>query len=202
MDKLLATVPKNMLAFLAIVGFILLIALVQPPASVCDSQLEIIQHSQRHFLFPDPKSKLVKTTKFEKLRDQCKITNSPGGCYELFQKMKTFLHDLGTMGGECASAVGDVSEYKRAMIETADLMVRLAWGDAPPSAYHAKFGWLDTADISLYCTLKARLISTYGDEFWNGFREKMMKDLPGAQTLPRNQIWDMSIFSENCARYP
>jgi hypothetical protein len=78
----------------------------------------------------------------------------------------------------------------------------LAWGETPPTAYHAKFGWLDTADVSLYCGLKTRIIAFYGDPAWSAFREKMMKELPGAKDLARNQVWDMSLFSENCSRYP
>lgn len=131
------------------------------------------------------------------------MTNNPGGCYELFSLMKSFLQDLSTVTQECGSAVGGVKEFNRALWETADLMVRLAWGDAPPSAYHAKFAWLDTADIALYCKLKNRIQIIYGEQAWNSFREKLMtKELPGAKDVPRNQVWDMSIFSENCARYP
>ena len=75
-------------------------------------------------------------------------------------------------------------------------------GEKPPAAYHSKFGWLDTADISLYCKLKGRYQATYGEGAWTSLREKMMKELPGAAEMPRNQVWDMIIFSENCARYP
>jgi len=201
MDKFLAGIPKNTLAFLAIVGGMLLIILTQPPVSVCDAQLDVIKASQRLLLFKDPKSKMVKTTKFETLRDRCKATNDPGGCYELFQASKLLLQDLETLSRDCASAAGGVPEIKRALWDTMDLLVRLAWGEKPPSAY-AKFGWLDTADVSLFCKMKNRLQVIFGEPTWNRYRDKMMVELPGAKELPRNQVWDMSIFSENCARYP
>lgn len=203
MDKFLSSIPKNLLAALAIVGGMLFIIISDPPKSVCDSQLEVIRTSQKLFLFLDPKKKAVKTTKFEALRDQCRATNNPGGCYELFNSMKVFLQDLSTVTRDCGGAVGGVAEFKRALWETADLIVRLAWGETPPTAYHAKFAWLDTADIALYCKLKNRIQIIYGEPAWNNFREKLMtKELPGAKDIPRNQVWDMSIFSENCARYP
>ncbi|MBX3021469.1 MAG: hypothetical protein KF799_07290 [Bdellovibrionales bacterium] len=202
MDRWLAQFSKNTIAFVAIVGGILFIVLTSPPHSVCDSQIEVIKEAQKAFLYTDPKSKLVKTTKYQTLRDRCKATNNPGGCYELFQNMKVLLQDLSAVPSECGSAVGGVTEVNRALWETAELLVRLAWGEKPPASYHQKFGWLDAADINLFCKLKARITYLYGEPAWNSFREKMMAELPGARDLNRNQVWEMILFSENCARYP
>ena len=202
MDRLLSIVPKSVIAFAAIVGGILFIVLSEPPHTICDSQLEIIKEQQKKFLYLDPKSKHIKTTKYENLRDHCKATNNPGGCYELFQEMKTLLHDLSTLSNQCAPEIGGIKEIRKPVWEIAELLVRLAWGEKPTEAYHAKFGWLDTADISFFCQMKARIYILYGEPAWAKFREKMMKELPGAKDLPRNQVWDMSLFSENCARYP
>ncbi len=202
MDKFLAQIPKSTLAFLAIVGGIILIVMIRPPSSICDSQIEVIKESQKKFLYKNPKSKMVKTTKFQQKLEFCKTTNNPGGCYELFQDIKVLLHDLSNLTHECASSVSGLSEFKRALWDSMDLMVKLAWGEKPPTAYNAKFGWLDTADITLYCQLKNRLQIIYGESAWDSYREKMMRELPGAKDLSRNQVWDMTIFSENCARYP
>jgi hypothetical protein len=202
MDKYLAMIPKNILAFLAITGGIAFIIFSQPPNSICDSQLEVINKSQRNFLYQDPKMKGVTTSAYERLRDYCKNANNPGGCYELFQGLKNMIHDLETFTSECVGAVGGVTEYKRALWQSADMMVRLAWGEAPPAAYTTKLGWLDTADISLFCKLKARVVIFYGQPEWEQFREKMMGELPGAKDLPRNQVWELSLFSVPCERYP
>ncbi len=70
------------------------------------------------------------------------------------------------------------------------------------SAVSAGVRWLDTADIALFCQLKSRIMAFYGEDSWVALRERMMRDLPGAKDLPRNQVWDLSLFSENCARYP
>lgn len=210
MDALLRVIPKNLIAFLAITGGILFIVLSQPPHTVCDSQLEVIKKAQEKFLYKDPKSKKVNTTRYQTLYDHCKITNNPGGCYELFQEMKVLLYDLGTLSSECSGPLGAVPEHKRALWDVTELLIRLAWGDKPPESYHAKFGWLDTADVSLYCRLKERIIAFYGDAAWTRFREPYLnpknqnnvKELPGSKDMTRNQIWDMSLLSENCARYP
>ncbi len=202
MDRILSIIPRNMVAFVAIVAGILFLVLSDPPHTLCDSQLEVLRESQKFFLYTDPKQPKIKTTKFERLRDRCKLTNDQGGCYELFLELKKMLYDFNTVSNDCGSSAGSVSEYKRALWESTELLIRLAWGEKPPEAYHSKFGWLDKADMSLYCNLKDKIQSWYGEASWSTFREKMMRELPGAKDMARNLVWDMSLFSENCARYP
>jgi len=195
-------IPKWFVAVLVIGGGIVGLLIYSPPHTVCKSQLEVFQEAQKHFLFLDPKKKKIETTKFRELIDHCKITNSPGGCYELFQETKMMLRDVGAVPSDCLSRLGEIAEVKKALTEVVELLVRLAWGEKPPGTYYQKFGWLDTADISLYCQLKDATTKVYGDEKWDSFREKMFKDLKGADKMNRNEIWDMTLFSENCARYP
>jgi hypothetical protein len=203
MDALLRVIPKNMLAFLAIAGGILFwVVIYDPPHTVCDSQLEAVKKTQAKFLYKDPKAKKINTTRYQTLYDNCKVTNQPGGCYELFREMKRLLEDLSNLSRECGAELGAVAEHKKALWDVMDLLLRIAWGTQPPGAYHAKFGWLDTADISLFCSLKNRITTFYGELAWSTFREKMMKELPGAKDLAREQVWDLSLFSENCSRYP
>jgi hypothetical protein len=214
MGQFLEMIPKNILAFAAIVGGILFIVFViQPPHTLCDSQVEVINKAQENFLAENARSKRLlsgKTdkalsTRYERLRDQCDATNDPGGCYELFQEMRTFLRDLNSLTAECSTALANSGPYGKALRETLERMVRIAWGSAPPASYTVKFGWLDASDINLFCRLKDRYVTFYGEDGANGwerFRENLMQSLPGAKDLPRNQIWDLSIFSTVCARYP
>ncbi len=141
-------------------------------------------------------------TKYQSLADRCKRSNNPGGCYELFSGIKTLLTDLESLTRECGSSAGNNPEVKAAIKDTLELIVRLAWGEKPPASYHAKFSWLDAADISLFCKLRNRYQAMSGDEAWKSFRQRLLTELPGAKELPQNEVWDLSIFSENCARYP
>lgn len=202
MKNWLATLSKNTLAFCAIAGGIAFIILSSPPHTVCDSQLERVKESEKGFLYKDPKSKFQVTTKYQRLRDQCKGSNNPGGCYEFFQSVKALLTDLENVSGECNPRVGAIGEVRTALFESAELLVRLAWGEKPPAAYHAKFRWLDTADVALFCKLKSRMSLMYGNSAWENLREKLMGDLPGVKDMTRTQVWEMVLFSENCSRYP
>ena len=195
--------PKNILAFLSIAGGIVLILVIHPPYTVCESQIEVVKKAQQSFLYREkPNSEVLKTTKYQYLRDRCKASNDPGGCYELFRGVNVLLEDMNALSQACGPAAGSTNEIHRALWETVELLLRLAWGEKPPDLRTAKFGWLDVADVTLFCKLKTRISSVYGDEQWVAFREKMMTELPGAKALTRNQIWDLSLFSENCARYP
>jgi hypothetical protein len=202
MRQLLESMPKGLLAVLLILGGILFIVLSHPPHTVCDSQIEVVNKNQRKFLVRDSKSKFAVTSRYNRLREQCFNTNTPGGCYELFHEMKTLVYDLRNLPVECASMLSDEDRYKKAIWDSTDLLVMLAWGKSPPSSPSAKFGWLEISDIALFCGLKERIIAMYGEEDWQSFYERKLTDLPGVGDLSRNQAWELSLFSENCSRYP
>lgn len=202
MQQILSLFPKGFLAFIVILGGIFFIILTDPPKSICEAQIEVFKNAQARFLFKDPNSKVEKTTQFERLFEHCKITNKPGGCLELFQLTKRMLDDLSAVPRECRDDVASLSEVKKVITYISELLVRLAWGSAPPQTYAQKFGWLDVADMSLFCQLKGRYELYFGNEAWASLREKLLKDLPEAGNMARASVWDLSILSENCSRYP
>jgi hypothetical protein len=204
MDKFLSQIPKNILAVVLVVGGILGIVLWDPPKSVCDSQIQKFQKMQINFLYRDeknPKAKKVVTRKYKYLYELCH-QNDSGACYEYFNQLRIMLHDLEAFDQECKAAPGQIAEVNAILWPAWKLMVQLAWGDKPPTAYNAKFGWLDAADINLFCKLKHEIHRVYGEQAYNQELRKFAPTLPGAKELTFNQIWDMAIFSENCARYP
>lgn len=192
---------KTALALLVIAGGVLALVIFNPPHTVCDAQRDAFKESQKSFLYLDEKNKVKKKTKFEEMYALCKSTNTPGGCYELFMDLKRLLADLKNVPRECGSNIGSLSEVKKAIWESTELLVRMAWGEKPPETYYEKFAWLDSADIALFCSLKSTIENLYGIEEWTRFREKMFTALPGSKDLPRNQVWETMILSVNCAKY-
>lgn len=183
-------------------GIAYFVFLYDPPHTVCESQLEVFREAEHRFLFLDENKKAIVTTKYQSLIRQCRNTNNPGGCYELFQETKMMLRDLQAVPSDCLSRAGDIDEVRTALNEMIELVVRLAWGEKPPATYYQKFGWLDTADISLFCRLQQQIKDTYGTTVFENFRERMFRELPGADKMSRNEVWDMTMFSVNCGRYP
>jgi len=202
MDQIMSLFPKWLLAVLVIAGGMAAIILYNPPHTVCESQIEVFRDAQKRFLFNFKEKKRTKIAKYRELVDHCKMTNDPGGCYELFQETKVMLNDLKAVPSDCLPTVGSIGAVKTALWEVEDLLIRLGWGDKPPTAYREKFHWLDTADVSLYCGLKQTLTDTYGLDAWEAFRQKTSHALPGADKLTDNEAWQKTLFSENCAAYP
>ena len=61
----------------------------------------------------------------------------------------------------CGPAAGSTPEIHKALWDAVELLLRLAWGEKPPEMRNAIFGWLDVADLTLFCKLKTRISSIY-----------------------------------------
>ncbi|MCB0407011.1 MAG: hypothetical protein KDD34_02340, partial [Bdellovibrionales bacterium] len=169
--------------------------------TLCDAQMEVFKKGQQGFLYTHPENKSEKTPQQIKLINMCKISNSPGGCFEYFMKMKKLLVDVRAVPDECLDTLSGVTAYKKALWDTVLLLAQLAWGEKPPETYYEKFNWLTPADLSLFCDLKRTLQLSYGTSAWNSFQEEIMRNYPGASALDRKSIWEKSILSVNCSQY-
>lgn len=201
LDQWVATLSRGTLATLAIGAGILFIVFSNPPRSVCHSQIEYLKEQQRGFLFSREDAKFEFTPSIKKSGESCRQADTPGACYELFSKMRILMRDLQTVPKECASRVGKLEEIKNAMWSTVRLMTNSAWGKAPPSSFQEKYGWLDQADIALYCSLKFQIIRFYGESEWASYRETLFTSLPGAKDLQRKEVWEKMLLSEDCRSY-
>lgn len=202
MNQLLASLPKGLIALIAVVLGIAFILFSDPPRTLCDAQVETFKEQQKGFLYLNPQQKSINTTGYVRHRDECKVTNAPGGCYEYFRRLSLLMRSLRTVSSECQKSVSGLREVREALWESLELMTQLAWGTEPPATYHEKFGWLDQADVALFCRMREWATQAYGEGRWTQFREKMLKELPGTSGISREQAWGVMILSENCLRYP
>ena len=201
MVRFLANLSRQMIAFLALAGGILFIVISDPPRTVCDSQIDVLKDEETPFLFKDRAKKSRKEATYRSIIDQCKATNSPGGCFELFMQLRHMVRSLSTVPIECDSKTASLGAVRKVIRESIELMVQLAWGEKVPDVYFEKYGWLDHSDMNLFCSLKDYYIRYWGKDTWEQFREKMMLALPGADKLSRQKLWDNTIFSSNCKQF-
>lgn len=201
MDELLRTLPPRLIAICAIVIGLIVILLSDPPKTVCDTQLEVFRESQKSFLYSNQKKEVTFRPGVEKAVEACKMHPGPGGCYELFDQMKRVADDLRNIPQACAADAGGVAEIRRALWQTLELMVLLAWGDKPPLTYVQRYGWLDSSDVALFCRLKHQAIAFYGNEEWQAFRVRVSRKFPDATTLSPEQIWQRSLLSTTCENF-
>ena len=201
MDQLLASLPTRVIAIGAIIIGLIFILLNDPPRTVCDTQLEIFKEAQLRFLYQTENKGVKRTPDIQKELANCRQSAGPGGCFELFENLKKMLTDLENVPRQCASAAGGVGEIRGALLESLRLIIMLAWGDKAPVAYTQRYGWLDAADVALFCRLKHQVGVLYGREAWNEFRAAVLKELPQVSTLNSEQVWQRSIVSTSCENF-
>ena len=180
-----------------------LIILINPPHSVCDSQKEIFNKNVENYLLIDPaKKKVIKKNRFTVYLDHCRYDGKMGSCFDFFQTLKSLTRELKTVSSQCVGPLGGQPEVRKAIWDGAALMVRLAWGEEPPSTFVERVGWLSEAEVALFCQIKTQATRAFGEKQWTDFREKHFKTLPKADSLSRNEAWSRMLFSVNCTKYP
>ena len=198
MGNFFSSLPKTILAVLALVVGFVFIVLNDPPKSVCTVQLEIFKDAQKRFLYKEQINSVNRPAQIDELLRNCREANGPGGCNELFFKLKTLNKDLNSVPSQCTSTVADENEVNNYLWKSYRLIVELAWGAKPPAGYERRFAWLDSADLALFCDLKENLTRLYGEERHKKFQEEMFSSLPQASMLTRDQIWQRTILSTRC----
>ncbi len=198
MEQLLASLPARVIAIGAIIIGLILILINDPPRTICDTQLEVFKEAQQRFLFKSETNGISRTPDIEKQLETCRGSAGPGGCFELFEKLKRLLADLENVPKQCSKAASGFAEVRRAIYESARVMTLMAWGDRAPVAYTQRYGWFDSSDIALFCRIKHQAVILYGKEQWEQFRGAVARELPQANTLNPEQIWQRSIFSTSC----
>lgn len=212
--------PKSILITVVLVVGVLSFFVLRKPHSVCDSQLDLFIESQKGRLYPTEVKGGKKPPLLPKMIESCKLGNGPGGCYELFANLKVILRDLQNVPTECGPTVGEHSEIISALLETAQLMVRMGWGESPPLGGAARFNWFVASDLALFCGIRDQYARLQGQEAWEQFRVATYAKLPGEpavivdgvcqncdqrktaeQMLPAEEIWAKSIFSLRCEQY-
>lgn len=217
MDNFINSLPKPVLAFLAISIGIFVFILLSPPHTVCDTQETALRESQAGSIFPT----VVKKNKIPPVlvgaKEACQLGNSAGSCYEYFMVLKKVADDIGKASSECTNQLYNISEAKAALGDGLELMVRLAWGSKPPDQGLEKFGWLQEAEIATFCRLKSIYIRANGEESWTAFRKMVSTKLPGEEAptssdpsaaalepkkatavFSEEEIWNRSLFSVRC----
>ncbi|PIS11963.1 MAG: hypothetical protein COT73_01080 [Bdellovibrio sp. CG10_big_fil_rev_8_21_14_0_10_47_8] len=212
-------IPRPVLVTAVLLVGVLLFFVIQKPETVCTPQIEIFKQSQAGALFPKVTEKSRAPATYARAVESCRIANSPGGCFELFNLLKKVVRDLRGAPQECLVPFGELAQVKNALRDGVQLMILLAWGDKPPDKGMEKFAWLEMSDLSLYCQLRDVYEKIYGTEGWSELRLTTYHLLPGEaavfqdgtclncdylkkadQTLSPEEIWARSLFSLRCER--
>lgn len=183
MENLINSLPKPLLVFLAMTMGIGVIFLSSPPHTICDSQEEIFRESQRGTIFIKEVKKNKIPPALGRMKESCQVGNSIGSCFEYFSLLKKISKEIGNSSQECVGQLYEIKEISLAINDGIELMVRLAWGVKPPDVGPEKLGWLQDADLAVFCQLKKVYTQANGEDSWNALRMKIYNKLPGEEMV-------------------
>lgn len=217
MENFINSLPKPVLAVLAIAVGIVVFFLIQPPHTICDTQLETFQEQQKGNIFPLKEKKAVIPPSIQRSKEACQLGNSAGSCYEYFQSLRQVAEAINKSSAECAAQLFNVAEARAAITDGVELMVRLAWGLKPPEPTLERFGWMQESELSTFCRLRSVFLRANGEEAWIELRRKISTKLPGEEVplalepgqnttqarpasalMTEENIWNRSLFSVRC----
>ena len=202
MVQWLLSLPKNILVIVVLAAAIILIVAYDPPHTICRTQIQNFKSRQKGVLYKDPNIKTRRKPLLVILIENCKKYNTPGSCYSLFSKIKTFINGFKVISVNCYPVFSSLSKVREALFAIYDLMIRIAWGDKPPLEHQDKLNWFADVDISLFCLIKEKVLLFYGKNSLLNLERKVFKKLPGTENMSENRIRELSIVSENCSHYP
>lgn len=195
----LSQIPKEVLAIAILVSGLIVFMLFDPPKTQCDVQIELFKKSQGDFIFSQETKSGSRPANFDKFLARCRESNGPGGCYELFQHLKQFNHDLNAVPKQCQETVSSLNEVSKIFTQSLSVFIQLAWGYQPPLTSNLKQGWLDQSETYLFCLLKSDYVRLYGDESWKLIIDKNLKKLPGSEMIKDPQMLNqLSLGSFVC----
>jgi hypothetical protein len=220
MEQFLQTLPRPFLVLGAILAGIAIFMFLSPPHTICDTAHTEVTSSLIGITRPLKVKKQTHPPKVLNALDSCYLGRSSGACYEYFHILKTLSKFVVSANSECRQRIYNISDIKTRLIEGAENLVLLAWGDYPPEDVAVKFGILQDADVALFCYVKGAVIAGSSEADWQNLRKKLSKKLPGEKPkLPENpkegiaparsasevlselEIWNKSLFSVRCDNY-
>lgn len=111
--KLPAPVMAACVLFIAILGFFV----VRPLHTICNTQRDALEESQRGVLFPQKVGKRTYPGKIQPAMESCRLGNSSGACYEYFNILRRVALKIKDGASECAADILDLSIDKYAKME-------------------------------------------------------------------------------------
>lgn len=220
MEQFFKSLPKPVLAVIVILGAIVFLYVSDPPHTVCDTQAVVLKENLAGKLFPRVEKKVKLPPALERAKESCQLGNSSGSCYEYFSILRQIAVEITTASSTCTEELYRIKEAKSAIDDGLELMIRLAWGSAPPENDFVRLGWLTESDVGVYCRLRNVYIRANGEASWVSFRKKIYAKLPGEtmivfsdpsitpppfkkapEVFSEEEIWSKSLVSSRCDGY-
>lgn len=197
MEQWLLRTPKLIVALVLGAFFAALMMFLDPPPTICSTQMDVFKESQGAFLYGRGTQRAPLPPEFEVEFEKCAKVASMGGCFELFDGMRRVVREVQPLRSECQVAAARSKELGGALRKSYTLMTHLAWGERVPASAE-RANWFEKSDIHLYCQLDRYLRLGRGDQGMAALQREIMETLPEAATVSSDEVWAKSIMSYNC----
>jgi hypothetical protein len=199
LERWLESIPRPILIVGGLViGLIYIVVFLQPPRTVCDSQFDVIHANLTPTVYFDPAKPYNRKGNIFVALKECRGTNSPGGCLDLFDALRRILKETEHSSNDCSLTLAKDETLLAAFNGARDLIVDIAWGTQPPQPA-VKNNWLDLENVDVFCRTVHVMRTIYGKDDWVGYVDIKLSSLPGSSTFARGEAWKRTIMS-SCGR--
>lgn len=193
--EILNKIPRHILVIIVLGAGALLIFLGDPPKDICDTQVDVFFQSQKGNM---TSLKGAVSGFWKRSAKYCSEAKTLGGCAEFHSSVKNILRDIDITSYECIPRLLEQEGLLSTLQNSMSLMVKLAWGEAPPELGPSVYGWMSMQELGIYCRLKLYLERALGEEKWEVFARGVIKKLPQSDQLSFQESFDRSLFSVRC----
>jgi hypothetical protein len=197
MKKIFDSIPKFLLGPIAVIIGIFYFVQQDPPKTICDIQFEIFKKETEKYIFGYKEKKISISPGIKRDIESCEGTNSPGGCYDLFEGLKKILKPSRSIPSECRDRIGELDPFKKWLDRSLFDFSQISWNNSTVVRM-GLFNWFEQDDIILFCRLKAEYIRLIGPEEYKTQETKLLKQLVELKKLPPNQVWGRTVLSFKC----
>lgn len=192
--------PKPLIFSSVITLGIIFLIINNPPSSICSVQIDHYKKKNVGFIFKDSQDKVRTQTILSEKIQECVRTNTPGGCYSLFSKLRQFVKSFNIINTDCHHEISEIKQVRKYLVDIYSLFIIISWGKGEKNEFSNSLNWLSINDVSLFCRVKNKINYFYGSTYLTRLEGQLLQELDPGKSLEEFQ--KLTILSENCSFYP
>jgi hypothetical protein len=155
---------------------------------VCNAQAESLIESQKGAIFPGKGKKKSLKPLLPKQIEICKLGNSSGACFEMFETLSSLMADIRLRDSACNLKMYEVEAVQKALAMGTELIVQLAWFSRGADPISSTRGWLGVSEVTTFCQMINFQEEVLGPEEWGVKKNEILSRLLTAITSSQSSI--------------
>ncbi|MCC6137201.1 MAG: hypothetical protein IT287_01095 [Bdellovibrionaceae bacterium] len=197
LKRIIDMIPKTLLGPLAVIAGIIYFYIQDPPKTVCDAQFANFRKQTQKHLYGTSKNSIVVPALFIKEVENCRNSNSVGGCYDWSEGLKKTIIASRKIPQECSPRLKELEPLISYYSGSLRVYAHISWNNTEivrSRLYH----WLDNEDLIVFCRLKAEYSRLKGVPTYKALESALFNELVSLKKLPKEEVWRRTILSHDC----